>query len=147
MTTIAVSMKHREIAADSRCSDDGFSFMVTKLRTFENVARAAAGDWNNCLKFHEAIETGQDVDDDWDIDVIELRPEGIFVYEGKIPAKIKNGYYAIGSGSAYAIAAMRLGLSPKEAVALAAEFDPATGGEIEVWKLPDEVKPKRRRRA
>jgi hypothetical protein len=142
MTTIAVSMKHREIAADSKCSDDGYHYEVTKLRKFDERARAAAGDWKDCLKFHNAVENGTDIDDDWDVDVIELRPDGIYVYDGGMPAKIKNDFYAIGSGSGYAIAAMHLGLSPAEAVALAAIYDPATGGEIEVWKLPDE-KPKR----
>jgi hypothetical protein len=143
MTTVAVSMKHREIAADSKCSTDGIQYSVSKLRSFDERARAAAGDWDDCLKFHLAVENGNEIDDDWDVDVIELRPDGIYVYEGGIPAKIKNEFFAIGSGSGYALAAMHLGLSPAEAVALAAVYDPATGGEIDVWRLPDE-KPKRR---
>lgn len=148
MTTVAASLKHRQIAADSKCSDDGYHYQVSKLRIFEDkaLARAAAGNWDNCLKFHEAMELGNEIDEDLDLEVIELRADGIYVYEGKIPAKIKNDYYAIGSGSAYAIAAMRLGLTPAEAVALAAEFDPATGGQIDVWSLPENVKKPRARK-
>jgi hypothetical protein len=64
---------------------------------------------------------------------MELRADGIWVYESTIiPAHIKEPFYAIGTGSAYALAAMHLGKSPKEAVEIAALFDPATRGPIDV---------------
>ena len=130
-------MKFREIASDSKCSDDSSHYQVSKLRTGPDYARGAAGDWDKCIKFHELMDKGGEADDDLDIEAVELRPDGIYVYEGILTAtKIKNEFHAIGSGSHYAIAAMRLGLSPAEAVALAAEFDPGTGGQIDVWKLP-----------
>jgi len=148
MTTVAASMKFREIAADSKCSDDSSHYLVPKLRFGEDYCRGAAGDWDKCIKFHELTDKGGEADDDLDIEAIELRPDGIYVYEGILTAvKIKNQFYAIGSGAPYALAAMRLGLSPKEAVAIAAEFDPGTGGEIDVWKLPEITKPRRRRKS
>jgi len=144
MTTVAASMKFKEIAADSKCSDDSSHYQVSKLRFGEDYARGAAGDWDKCIRFHELADKGGEADDDLDIEAIELRPDGIYVYEGILTAvRIKNEFYAIGSGAPYAMAAMRLGLSPKEAVAIAAEFDPGTGGEIDVWRLP-ETKKKRR---
>lgn len=143
MTTVAASIKFREIAADSRCSDDSGHYLVHKLRTGQDYARGAAGEWTKCLKWHELMEKGGEADDDLDVEGIELRPDGIWVFEGIISgAKIKNEFFAIGSGAPYAIAAMHLGLSPREAVELAALYDPGTGGEIDVWKLPDDL-PKR----
>jgi hypothetical protein len=150
MTTVAASMKFREIAADSKCSDDSSHYQVAKLRLSADSARGAAGDWDKCIKFHELMDKGGEADDDdLDIEAIELRPDGIYVYEGILTAtKIKNEFHAVGSGAHYALAAMRLGLSPAEAVSLAAEFDPGTGGQIDVWKLPEveKLKPRRIRR-
>ena len=42
-----------------------------------------------------------------------------------------HGFYAIGSGRDFAMAAMALGKSAKEAVELAARFDVNTGGDID----------------
>lgn len=129
------------IAADSRCSDDSGHYLVSKLVKGSDFARGAAGDWDKCLKWHELMDKGGEADDDLDIEGIEIRQDGIWVFEGILTgAKIKNEFYAIGSGGQYAIAAMHLGLSPKDAVALAAQYDPATGGEIDVWTLPEPKK-------
>jgi ATP-dependent protease HslVU (ClpYQ) peptidase subunit len=152
MTTVAASLIHREIAADSYCSSDTGHYLVEKLRVFDNLARGVAGDWDKCVKFHELLNKenldGDDLDTEIDVECIELRHDGIYVYEGILyPVKIKNQYYAIGSGAEYAIAAMRMGANPRQAVRVASEFDPGTGGPIDVWKLPDEIiKPKRIRR-
>lgn len=54
---------------------------------------------------------------------------------GSVWTKINRPYHAIGSGRDFALAAMRLGKSPREAVELSAEFDVYTGGEIEVVEI------------
>lgn len=136
MTTIAASFSFREIAADSMVTLESCHYQVTKLRRGSHSVFGAAGDWDACLKFLGALEAENLADIETDISVIELRRDGIWVYEGSItPAKIKNDFYAIGTGANYAIAAMRLGCTPTEAVAIACEFDPQSRGPIDTLKL------------
>lgn len=140
MTTIAVSLDTMEMAADSRCSDESGSYNVEKIRKGKDCYFAGAGDWDKLLKFYDALEnlkSGAELDSDTDVEVIELRADkSIWVYESLlIPSKLKNRFFAIGTGANYAIAAMHLGASPKQAVEIAAVYDPATGGPIDVVKL------------
>lgn len=138
MTTVAASLDFMEIAADSMCSGDDGHYLVEKLRCGKNSAYGACGDWDKILKFYNALESKGELDSDCDIEVLEIRNDGLWVYEGTIiPARIKNRFYAIGTGAGYAIAAMHLGKSPKEAVAIAALFDPGTGGPIDVLKVEE----------
>lgn len=138
MTTVAASLDFMEIAADSMCSGDDVHYLVEKLRCGKNSAYGACGDWDKILKFYNALESKGELDSDCDIEVLEIRNDGLWVYEGTIiPARIKNRFYAIGTGAGYAIAAMHLGKSPKEAVAIAALFDPGTGGPIDVLKVEE----------
>ena len=136
MTTIAASFSQKEIAADSMVTLESCHYQVTKLRRGSQSVFGAAGDWDGCLKFLNALESGNIADLETDITLLELRRDGIWVYEGCItPAKIKNDFYAIGTGANYAIAAMRLGCTPTEAVAIACEFDPQSRGPIDTLKL------------
>jgi ATP-dependent protease HslVU (ClpYQ) peptidase subunit len=136
MTTIAASFSLKEIAADSMVTLESCSYQVTKLRRGSQSVFGAAGDWDACLKFLGALEAGNISELETDISVLELRRDGLWVYEGSItPAKIKNDFYAIGTGANYAIAAMRLGCTPTEAVAIACEYDPQSRGPIDTFKL------------
>jgi len=140
VTCIAVSIKHSALAADTRCSADGVMFEVSKAKRVGKGVVGVAGDWDDILRFWEVIdgkphkESG--LSDDSELEGIELHPDGIFLYaaSGKRYA-IKDQFFAIGSGAPYAIGAMAMGATPQEAVALAARFDPATGGPIEVIPL------------
>lgn len=115
-------------------------FGVSKFRRVGKGIVGAAGDWDDILKFWEFIEgkppKESGLNDDSELEGIELHPDGIFMYaaSGK-RYRIKDEFFAIGSGAPYAIGAMAMGASPEEAVALASRFDPATGGEIEVIPL------------
>ncbi len=136
MTTIAACFSKKQMAADSMCSGEVDHYLVEKLRVGKTSVFGAAGDWDKILAFYSALEKGESLEGEIDIDVIELRHDGIWVYSDSIiPARIKNDFYAIGSGSAYAIAAMHLGKSPKEAVEIAALYDPGTRGPIDVAEL------------
>jgi hypothetical protein len=118
------------------CSGEGQFYSVCKLRQWKEGVAGAAGDWVQILKFFNSIEQGGDLDSDCDIECMELRGDGIYMYESTIiPARIKEPFYAIGTGSAYAMAAMHLGASPREAVEIAALYDPATRGPIDVMRL------------
>jgi ATP-dependent protease HslVU (ClpYQ) peptidase subunit len=136
MTTIAARFSTLEIAADSMCSSDDSFYLVEKLRKGKNSIYGACGDWDKILKFYAALERGEDLDSDCDITVMELRNDGLWIYEGTIiPAKIKNDFWAIGTGANYAIAAMHLGKTPLEAVKIACKYDTSSTEPIDYMTL------------
>jgi len=136
MTTIAVRFSTMEMAADSLISGDGFSYNAQKFRKLRSSVIGAAGDWHHVLQFFDRLKKKKPLDNDCDICAIELRRDGIYVYESTIiPTKIQQDFYAIGTGAGYAIASMHYGKSPLEAVELASLYDPNTKGPIEVVKL------------
>lgn len=56
-----------------------------------------------------------------------MEPDGLVHFEAP--------FYAYGSGSHYALAAMEAGASAKRAVEIAAKYDPTTGSDVEVLRL------------
>jgi len=136
MTTIAARASTGEIAADSMVSGDDSFYLVKKLRKGQESIYGGCGDWDKLLKFYNSLESGADLDSDTDVTVLELRSDGIWIYESTIiPAKIKNDFWAIGTGANFAIAAMHLGLNPAEAVKLACLYDTSSHEPIDVMSL------------
>jgi hypothetical protein len=136
MTTIAARASTGEVAGDSMVSGDDSFYLVTKIRMGENSIYGGCGDWDKLLKFYNSLESGADLDSDTDVTVLELRSDGIWIYESTIiPAKIKNDFWAIGTGANFAIAAMHLGLTPAEAVKLACLYDTSSHEPIDVMSL------------
>ncbi len=140
MTTIAAKFSTLEIAADTIISGDDSFYRVSKLRFGPNSIYGACGDWNKCLKALSLVEKKSPKPSDWEADlevtILQLRKDGLWIYESSIiPTKLKNDYWAVGTGANFAITAMRLGKSPAEAVAIASEFDPYTRTPIESYKL------------
>ena len=136
MTTIAAKASTGEIAADSMVSGDDSFYLVEKLRRGQTSIYGGCGDWDKLLKFYNSLESGADLDSDTDVTVLELRSDGIWIYESTIiPAKIKNDFWAIGTGANFAIAAMHLGLTPAEAVKLACLYDTSSHEPIDVMSL------------
>ena len=136
MTTVAARASTGEIAADSMVSGDDSFYLVEKLRKGKSSLYGACGDWDKILKFYSVLESGGDLDSDIDVTVLELRADGIWIYESTIiPARIKNDFWAIGTGANFAIAAMHLGLSPAEAVKIACLYDTSSHEPIDIMKL------------
>lgn len=136
MTTIAVRFSTGEMAADTLVSADGILYNTSKVRKMKTGYVGAAGDWQHVVQFFERLPEGKPLENDCNIDAIELRADGIYVYEQSIvPCRINQDFFAIGSGCGYAIAAMHYGKSPKEAVELAVMYDRNTRGPIEVFTL------------
>lgn len=136
MTTIAARFSTLEIAADSMVSGDDSFYQVEKLRKGKESIYGGCGDWDKLLKFYQAIESGGELDSDVDVTILELRNDGIWIYESCIiPARIKNDFWAVGTGANYAIAAMHLGKSPKEAVEIACMYDTSSNGPIDIMTL------------
>ena len=136
MTTIAARFSTLEIAADSMVSSDDSFYLVEKLRRGKTSIYGGCGEWDKLLKFYQAIESGGELDSDADVTILELRLDGIWIYESCIiPARIKNDFWAVGTGAGYAIAAMHLGKSPAEAVEIACQYDTSSNLPIDSWKL------------
>jgi ATP-dependent protease HslVU (ClpYQ) peptidase subunit len=136
VTTIAARFSTLEIAADSMVSGDDSFYLVEKLRRGKDSIYGGCGDFEKLLKFYQTIEAGGDLDSDLDVTILELRHDGIWIYESCIiPARIKNDFWAVGTGANYALAAMSLGKNPKDAIEIAAQFDPCTSAPIDYLKL------------
>lgn len=147
MTTIAASLDFQMIAADSRCCTDTWMFNVSKLRSGVGTAFGAAGTWEQILKFYAAIEQNADLSSECDVEVLELRQDSLWIYNGSLTCfPIRERFWAVGTGAPYAISAMHLGKSPVEAIEIAALFDASTGGPIDLIRIPSgEFQSKRRR--
>jgi hypothetical protein len=122
-------------------------FNVSKLRSGPGTAFGAAGTWEQILKFYAALEQNGELGSECDVEVLELRKDGLWIYNGSLVCfPIKERFWAIGTGAPYAISAMHLGKSPAEAIEIAKLFDPGTGGEIETMRIPNVSQSKTDRR-
>ena len=72
---------------------------------------------------------------DNEFEAIEIRNGKCFYYDENLIESKVSAPYAIGSGCQYAMAAMYLGKSAKEAVDVAKEFDESCGGKTVVYKI------------
>jgi len=141
MTTIALNIKDREIAADGRCTASTL-IVSDNHNKFDKVAGctfAVAGNVSDIEALIDAYIYGSE-------DKETLQAEGlvldggeaylVHVVEGKCIKTPITGNYAIGSGCDFALAAMDLlGCTAKEAVKYAMKRDCATGGRIRVVKF------------
>lgn len=119
---------------------------VQKLRSGPSTAFGAAGVWEQVLKFYSALEQNTELPTDCDVEVLEIRQDGLYLYNGSLICyPIKEKFWAIGTGAGYAIAAMYLGKDPAEAIKIASLFDPGTGGEIQTMELPNDNQKTRNR--
>lgn len=78
-------------------------------------------------------------DDDGYTALVVTPNRQVLMYEGNTPIDMGNDIsMSVGSGSAFALAAMKAGASAEEAVKIACELDVYSGGEITVVKFEDE---------
>jgi hypothetical protein len=150
MTCIAASIHHKAMAADTRCSSESTMVSVTKIKDIKGALIGAAGDWDDVLCFWDIVAgkgKPTDLTDNSMFIGIELSQDGLFLYQpnGKRYA-IREPFYAIGTGAAYAISAMAFGMTPEEAVSFASKYDPNTGGEIDRLELGTNAKAARKRK-
>jgi hypothetical protein len=146
MTTIAY--RDGILAADSRLTVDSgsgarkhfcrklFRKRITEGKKAYDVVIATAGESSPGMVFVDWYGSGKPVPDLFlhiggDFTCLVLTPKGLFEYDlycrGEL---IEEEFYAVGSGSMAAIAAMHCGKSALEAVRIASRIDPFTGGRI-----------------
>lgn len=143
MTTIAVN--HLEMAADTAVVNGGPLYHADKVFRIGNSILGTAGDGFMCLAFVEWFKGRRSMyglhkmipmDYRSDISIIELKPGGIYLWDGwGVPEKLNEKFYAIGSGSMVAVEAMTRGASPEEAVKSATRWDENTHAPIQVERL------------
>lgn len=140
MTTIVATKTC--MAADQQVSKDGGSrFHTTKIRRYGKTIVGCSGD---CLAVSQFLEwwpkqakRGVQVPRiTEDMEALVLTPAGLFHYDQNCFAdEVNDAYYAIGTGSGYALGAMFMGADPVQAIEAAAKHDLYTGGPIDVLEL------------
>lgn len=156
MTTVAI--KDGVIAADTRMSaNGGLMGYTSKLAVSKDgwLAGAAGQMWavatflewvkrralGPAIKRYGVIKS--DPIENWitsETGALLLSPQGdIYIHQGKSPVRVQTPFVAEGSGREYAIGAMQMGASARDAVWVAMQWDAYTSGSIEEASISDPV--------
>lgn len=141
MTTLAY--RDRELATDSRVTA-GDMIISDKRRKVHRMRDGSIVAWAGSVQQAELLlramrKKGAKSPQLSEIQALHLKTDGsLWEYEGEAWVKQDPGYYATGSGSPYAFAAMDAGASAKEAIRIAIKRDAASGGRVQSLKLKDE---------
>lgn len=137
MTTIACDGK--TMACDSRQIGAYIdNVKAEKIREFNGCLIGNAGDPAMLQTFISWLNAGGDKSKKPDIDDNEflmLKDGKIYHYSKELNPVPTGTPSAIGSGASFAMAAMLCGKTPAEAVGIACQLDPFTGGDIQEFKL------------
>src|SRR5690349_14884757 len=117
MTTIAY--RDGELAADSRVTA-GDMIVSDKRKKVHRLKDGSLVAWSGSVQDAErllrAMRKGMALPKLDDISALHLKTDGtLYEYEGAVWVKQDPGYYATGSGSPYALAAMDAGAGAKDA--------------------------------
>lgn len=124
------------MASDSLVSVDSASFHSPKIFVVSDYIIGVAGHSSRTNRFLDWFREGQPVgmsepDDGTELAALVLDASGLYYYTGcYTPDLIEDPFFAIGSGAHAALAALHLGQTPAEAVALACRIDLHSGGPI-----------------
>ena len=136
MTTIAID--HKSIAADGRVGWDGIiaTDKEEKVKEIDGVIFAWMGNEAQAKELSKYI-TGEidTVSSDMQGYVVTIQDGEVLhhsVNNGVYTADSVNLPYAFGSGQHFALSALDMGMSAKEAVEYAMTRDPQTGGQVKV---------------
>lgn len=140
MTTIAASVKHGSMAADSKVVVGGTLYYANKIKRLPNGSlMGAAGSYEQCAIMERFIVDGVKPDfgdAELEFQVVVLERGCIILYTGGIePIRLIDKVCAVGSGGDAALALLRYGLTPAEAVKGACLVDNGSGGAICVETL------------
>lgn len=138
MTTIAV--RDGVMACDSQITGGFVATKATKVIVGDGVIVGYAGDWIACHCFARYLagledeKTERDSEDD--MEFLILRGSGIYMADHRLrEVKLRETFWAIGSGEQAAMVAMHMGATAKEAVEMAKRVDPYTGGRVREFSL------------
>lgn len=156
MTTIALKDNHMASDGQVTLGNRIDSYNQRKVFEVEGCLVGFAGRFSSALRFldwfgermrsisvqnmhPEVIVSIPDNLVDEDFQAIVVYPDGdTYLFEGGDRAFKINQPYSIGSGSDFAIAAMKAGNTAEEAINIAKDLDTHSGGETFVVQLPEE---------
>lgn len=133
------------MAADTRMHCDNVPGKISKMTTFstdEGVFIVGVAGWHElgvmCAtklfaksRLNRSIDF-KEFDPDDDCRLLILAPDGRIYQKGaRFVSEVLWDFWAIGLGGQYAMAGMKMGLDPQEAVVLASELDRSTNDEVE----------------
>lgn len=143
MTVIA--WDGRTLAADKRVSYGNMSRTTTKIRRVGDCLVGIAGSGSIGLAVVEWLGNGADPaafpklqeDADDHANVLVIRPDGCIEEYARTayPTVYEDKFAAIGSGRDFAVAAMHLGKTAREAVEVACLFDTGCGNGIDTLEF------------
>jgi ATP-dependent protease HslVU (ClpYQ) peptidase subunit len=138
MTTLAY--RDGELATDSRVTA-GDMIVSDRRRKVHRLRDGSVVAWSGSVQQAELLlqamrKKGMKHPKLDEISALHLKTDGtLWEYEGEAWVKQDPGYYATGSGSPYAFAAMDAGASAKDAVRIAIKRDANSGGKVQSLKL------------
>jgi 20S proteasome alpha/beta subunit len=135
----------KTLAADKRCSYGGMICTVTKIFRVDDLLVGGAGDFPFVLAMVDWVRRGRHADDfpvmqsskeDWQ-PLLVIESDGRqFIYERTpYPIHYEQKCMVIGSGREYARAALYMGATAAEAVAVASALDVNCGNGIDTLEL------------
>lgn len=140
MTTIAASLKHQSMSADSRMIYDDTTYSISKIkRLADGSLLGFSGSMALCMKMIAYIEgeaPEPEVGGEHEFDIVILRKDKIELYPNQLkPVDLQDLFCGIGTGGKVALAAMRAGKTPKQAVELALTVDSNSYGPVHTERL------------
>lgn len=140
MTTIAID--HNTISADGRTTGNEIiqNDQTVKLHKRDGVIYAFAGSVQDCQDFVDAISDGTEIPkESLNANVVTIEGDEVRIHavsDGEYTSWAVSLPYSFGSGSAYALSAMDLGKTSREAVKYDMTRDIYSGGKIKTltWR-------------
>jgi ATP-dependent protease HslVU (ClpYQ) peptidase subunit len=133
------------LAADKQSTAQNLKRTVTKIHRIRGELFATTGAGAHCCAMLEWFEGDRDpakwprqTDDDNYGNVIQVTRNGVFQWYGNglpVPEPLEDKFMAFGCGRDFAIAAMHLGKSAREAVEIACVYDINCGNGVDVLTL------------
>jgi len=134
LTTIVAD--RRGMAADRQTTHGDQKFSGTKIFKIKRTIVGMAGDATQCEQFLEYMRGGDKPEILDDIEALILTPKGLYVCLGSLTKMaVDDPFYALGTGSQAALAAMHMGADIQKAVEIACLIDPSSGGGVDYLKL------------
>lgn len=141
MTTIA--FKDGVMAGDRRVTSEDKGELMTCPEKARKVVRfrdgrlfGAAGNMSACIELRDATRKNLPTPKLANVEALLVHPDGVvWAYDDKRWIKVCGNCAALGSGAMGALAAMYVGADPVMAVRAACQFDPMSGGGVDVVRL------------
>jgi len=134
------------LAADKQATNAGLPRTVTKIHKVDGRLVAVSGDFSKGVALIEWVKRGAIIDeypsfqitDNWCSLLIIGKNGEILKYEQQpYPIVFEDKHYAMGSGRDYAMAAMYIGKTAKEAAEVACALDSDCGCGVDILRLDE----------